>query len=189
MISALPQRRRTRRLVRGALACAALLWVSCAAAQTNLATAVKATFLTRFGAYVQWPARTFASASSPLFLCVAGEDPFGEALDKAARSVPVNSHPIVVRRLKTVGPEAGCHIVYIAGSEAQHPAQALAALRGSPALTVTDGGAGAAAGMINFVLREDRVRFEIDDGAATASGLDISSKLLNLAVSVKSGNP
>ena len=39
-------------------------------------------------------------------------------------------------------------------------------------------------GMINFVLENDRVRFEVNHKAAEQAGLKISSKLLNVAKSV-----
>ena len=56
-------------------------------------------------------------------------------------------------------------------------------MRGAPVLTVTDdAGDPAARGMIDFVLRDGRVRFRIDPRAAERSGLVISSKLLSLAV-------
>ena len=37
-------------------------------------------------------------------------------------------------------------------------------------------------GMINFVLENNKIRFQINDQAARGAGLKISSKLLNLAV-------
>jgi len=56
----------------------------------------------------------------------------------------------------------------------------------APVLTVTDSiDALDAKGMINFVVADNRVRFEIDDAAARRSGLVISSKLLSLALSVR----
>jgi hypothetical protein len=39
--------------------------------------------------------------------------------------------------------------------------------------------------MINFVLRDNRVRFTVDDDLAAQFGLGISSKLLNVALAVK----
>ena len=48
---------------------------------------------------------------------------------------------------------------------------------------VTDGAN--APGMINFVLKDNRVRFIVDDDAAAQSGLTISSKLLSVALAVK----
>ena len=56
-------------------------------------------------------------------------------------------------------------------------------------LTVTDAATDPAAkGIINFVIEDDRVRFEIDNSTAAAGGLTISSKLLSLAVHVTGGN-
>jgi hypothetical protein len=52
-----------------------------------------------------------------------------------------------------------------------------------PVLTVTDGQTQpGATGMINFILVQGHVRFEINRNAAVASRLEISSKLLTLAV-------
>jgi hypothetical protein len=61
----------------------------------------------------------------------------------------------------------------------------LAALRGQPALTVTDAAMGPARGMIHFTLQGGRVRFHIDDDMAARSNLAISARLLGLALSVK----
>src|SRR3546814_6650305 len=54
-----------------------------------------------------------------------------------------------------------------------------------PILTVTDRSKGVAGGMIEFVMQGGRVRFQIDERAARASGLRISSKLLGLAIAVE----
>jgi hypothetical protein len=56
-----------------------------------------------------------------------------------------------------------------------------------PVLTATDAIHEAAAkGIVNFVIVNDRVRFEIDNVTAIRDGLAISSKLLSLALSVRS---
>jgi hypothetical protein len=148
--------------------------------------AVKAAFLSKFGAYVDWPSSAFESPTSPINLCIAGDDPFGATLDKVAAEQRVGARPIVVRRLKTVTRNAGCQILYIGGSESQTVAQALDAVRGSGVLTVTDAAKGDAAGIIQLVISDNRVRFNIDEESASADGLSISSKLLGLALSVKS---
>ncbi len=56
-------------------------------------------------------------------------------------------------------------------------------LKGTPVLPVTD--ASDTPGMIDFVLVQGHVRFRADDAAAAEAGLTISSKLLDLATSVK----
>ena len=141
--------------------------------------AVKAAYLTKFGIYVDWPD---ATPGSELNLCVAGEDPFGKTLDSAAAKQQPGNRPIVVRRLKTVTPESGCDIAYF-GNGDPTTLQTIDSLRGSPVLTVSDnGGKGA---IVNFVLKDNRVRFEIDETAATENNLVLSSKLLSLALNVK----
>jgi hypothetical protein len=155
-----------------------------AADEPSLETAVKATFLSKFGAYVDWPSAAFDSPAAPLTVCVAGDDPFGPALDKAVAGQHVGDRPVEVKRVKTVTPHLGCQILYLGANPAQTPAQALQVVHGESVLTVTDGAKGDAVGIVDFVLNDNRVRFDIDDRTASASGLQISSKLLSLALSV-----
>ncbi len=148
--------------------------------------ALKAAFLTKFGLYVEWPASAFSSSTSPVYLCVVGQDPFGKSLEKTLAGGHINGRNVSIRRLKTIDRNSGCHILYIAASEAQRGAQIIEALRGSNVLIVSDThGSGSGVGIIDFVIVENRVRFNIDDNAAAENGLVISSKLLSLALSVK----
>jgi hypothetical protein len=52
-------------------------------------------------------------------------------------------------------------------------------------LTVTESEASDRRGMVNFVLQDNRIRFEIDDAAAAQNGVEISAKVLKLALSVR----
>ncbi len=159
---------------------------SAAAADESLEYAVKAAYLYKFGDFVTWPAATFDTAESPIDLCLTGQDPFRDLADKVLDGQRIGGHPIMVRRLSIVTPDSGCQILFVGGSDEQSVAAAIAAVRGSPVLTVTDSTLGSSAtGVIHFVVKDDRVRFEIDDQAAALNGLSISSKLLSLATSVK----
>jgi hypothetical protein len=171
------------------LAALAALAAACAAPGATLAAApslegaVKAAFLTKFGAFVTWPGGG-GGGGEPLNLCVVGDDPFGTALDQAAQRQ--QGYPIAVRRMPVVERGADCDILYAAGSERQSAAQALQAVEGTPVLTVTDAArSGGARGIIHFVVFEDRVRFQVDTSRAGRGGISISSKLLSLALSVK----
>jgi hypothetical protein len=70
-----------------------------------------------------------------------------------------------------------CHVAYVGGDTRADR------LRSAGTLVVTDGAA--TAGIIHFVVRDNRVRFTVDDEAAAQSGLAISSRLLNVALAVK----
>lgn len=159
-----------------------------ALAQVNpLELAVKATYLYKFAPFVGWPQAIFTRPDQPVVLCVVGEDPFGATLDEAVAGQRIGERPITLRRLARADRQSGCHIMYMAGSAAQPVAAALDAVRGTPVLTFTDEARGSPAkGIIHFVVRDDRVRFEIDEYAAAENGITISSKVLNLAISVRS---
>ena len=45
--------------------------------------------------------------------------------------------------------------------------------------------AGGPAGIVNFLIKDDRVRFDIDDEMAARNGIYINASLLGLAVNVK----
>jgi hypothetical protein len=162
------------------LAAGMLLASSAGAVAEPLEYAVKATYLYKFGFFVQWPAEAFA-ATNTVNLCVLGDDPFGGTLDTAVKGQRIADRPIAVKRMKTITNGSGCHILYITGDSTQ----ALEAVKGRSVLTVTDGHKTTAPGIINFVIKDNRVRFSIDDAAAAQNNLTISSKLLSLAVSVK----
>ena len=168
------------------LLCFLLLAPVAAAQSDSVEAAVKATYLYKFAPFVDWPTGTFPSTTSPVTLCVIGDDPFGSVLDRAVAGQTVGQRPIEIRRRRTAERNSGCHIMYIAGSAVQSVAEALAVVRGTPVLTVTNSVREARVkGIIHFVLAENRVRFEIDDYAAAESRLAISSKVLALAVSVR----
>lgn len=147
-------------------------------------SALKATYLYKFAPFVAWPASAFSSPSSPFHLCVLGDDPFSVILEQAVRGQYVDEHPMMVRRIRTVE-STGCHILYLGEGAGRPVADALRNLRGAPILTVCDQTLGVRGAIIQFVVRNGRVRFDIDADAAAASGVTISSKLLSLATSAR----
>jgi hypothetical protein len=151
-------------------------------AQVPLEQAVKANFLYKFAPFVEWPDNAFAPGN-PFMICVIGEDDFGRALDQAVRGQSVNGRPIAVKRISTVAALPPCNILYL-GRTGRSTDDILRAAAAYPILTVTDRKQNSGGGMIDFVLRSGRVRFTIDAAAARARGLQISSKLLGLALSV-----
>jgi hypothetical protein len=156
-----------------------------AAAGTSLESAVKAAYLLKFAPFIEWPPRAFPGPASPFSICVLGPDPFGAALDQAVAGQRVGDHPVIIRRLSgPVGP-MDCQVLYAGRAPERKLQDALDGMRGQPVLTVTEQGQRGPGGVIRFVLQNGRVRFAIDEMAAQASGLTISSKLLSLASTVR----
>jgi hypothetical protein len=160
------------------------LLLSMSAAAQDVGTAIKATYLYKFPPYIEWPDDTLGHAAQ-FPICLVGADPFGPLLDRAVGGQQIAGRPIVIRRLAAFDAGAGCLIVFAAGPVHD----ILAAAQGSPVLTVTDVGQDAPdKGMINIVIVDNRVRFEIDDKAAARAGFTISSKLLSLALNIQPRN-
>ncbi len=146
---------------------------------------IKAAFLYNFAKFVDWPVDKFADPQAPVVLGIVGDDPFGAALDAMVLGKSVNGRAFQVKRLKP-GPDLrSCHIVFVPASGKKHLPEILASLRGSSVLTVgeTDWFV-RSGGAVNFLLEDNKVRFEINVDAVARARLKISSKLLALARSV-----
>jgi len=143
---------------------------------------VKAAFLYNFAKFVEWPPSSFSDASAPLRICVLGQDPFGEELGNITREKTVNGRKLEVDQVVDVQQARTCQILFIASSEKAQLKRIFESLRGTDALTVGDTkGFVEQGGMINFVLDNNRVQFEVNRTAAEQGGLKVSSKLLSVA--------
>ena len=154
------------------------------AGSVPLEDAVKGTFLYKFAPFVTWPESAFAGPNAPLTICIFANQGLADSLQSAVAGQRDGAHPIVVRAVREATPD--CQILYVPGPNGRLAALAVAGMKGRPVLTVTDGPADAPGhGVIGFVTDHGHVRFDIDNAAAAASGLIISSKLLALARVVK----
>jgi hypothetical protein len=146
---------------------------------------VKTAFLYNFSRFVTWPEATMQDRTE-FTLCVIGTDPFGTELDNLAGKA-VQKQTLVIRRLSSLAMLDDCQLLYI--GENTEPTEVLLLLREQPVLTVSDAaGFIEEGGIIQFMLIQNKVRFRINAGAANHAGLNISSKLLSLAISVTGGN-
>jgi hypothetical protein len=144
---------------------------------------VKAAFLYKFGAFVQWPN---ASSTDTFAICVLGHDPFGPVLDSTLNGESVGGKKLVAVRITEPQQAAQCSILYVSSSEESRLRAVLAALNKLPVLTISDIPRFAdRGGMIQFVLENGRVRFAVNVASAEKSGLTLSSQLLKVASSVK----
>lgn len=155
------------------------------AQDAELANAIKATFLVRFGSFATWPPHAFESAGAPFTICVSGPQAFADLVEDAAAGERIANRPVAVRRIDAVSPALGCHVAFLGGVAGQSVHAGLSALRGTPTLTVTDEAYGPARGAVHFTLAANRVRFHIDRGAAESNQLNLSSRLLAIAISVR----
>lgn len=145
---------------------------------------IKAGFIYNFTKFIEWPNETFPDAKKAMTLCVVGADPFGNALgaldDKTAQNRKLEiKYTGRSKDLKT------CNILFISASERENLSQVLEMLKGSATLTIGDTRGYAQQGvMINFIMDQNKIRFEINTESARRAKLTISSKLLKLAKAI-----
>ncbi len=146
---------------------------------------IEAIYLFNFSRFIQWPAHA-AAGTSDFPVCILGEDPFGTFLDETLAGETVAGKKIIAKRISTSQDALGCRIVFVSTSEQDHLKELFEVLDHKSVLTVSDIPEFAdQGGMIEFVVRKNKVRFEINLTSATDAGLTLSSDLLKVAVSVR----
>ncbi len=146
---------------------------------------VEAAYLFDFGKFIAWPG---ARSDAPFLICVLGQDPFGQVLDHTVSGEKLSGRQVQDRRITRPQDATGCSILYISSSETARLSKILSTVQGAPVLTVSDiPDFVQQGGMIQFVLREGRVRFQVNLEPAQSNGLSMSSELLKVAVEVRRG--
>jgi hypothetical protein len=188
-----------KRRLRAALAILPILlvsaWLNAQNAPGSSEYLIKAGFIYNFANLVQWPSTSFAQPDSPIVIVILGEDHFGTTLDRALEGKKVNARPFVIKRARsvselqrTLGPQKECQILYVSTSEMPHLGEAIQVLRGAPVLTIGETpGFARSGGIINLILEDNKVRFEVNVQAAKDADLNISSRLLALARIIPEG--
>lgn len=184
--------RSARFLLRAGASIVALASICAAVCAKDEPTAyqIEAVYLLNFSKFVQWhmgtPADKPADRNQPFEICVLGEDPFGPSLDATLSGESIHGASLVARRIATPQEITGCQILFISGSEDSHLKDVLAVLDRTGVLTVSDiPHFSERGGMIQFVLTEGKVRFEVNVTNAENAGLTLSSDLLEVAVAVR----
>jgi hypothetical protein len=157
---------------------------------------VKAAFLYNFIMFVDWPQGKITDSNEPLVISIIGKDPFEGAFEPIKDKL-VNGREVVIKRFegleelkksetklnRAVEDIRKGHLLFICRSEEKVVSQIVNLVKDSNVLTVGDmpkfletGG-----GIINFVMEEEKVRFEINAVTASQAGLQIRSQLLRLA--------
>lgn len=160
---------------------------------------IKAAFLYNFIMFVDWPKEKIDDGNEPITIAIIGKDPFKEAFeplkDKKAKGRNVlikringieelekfdqenkyEQHPQIETIRKS-------HLLFVCASEKKYIAKIIDLVKDHNILTVSETeGFLEAGGIINFLMQDNKVCFEINLSAAKHAKLQIRSKLLRLA--------
>ncbi|MBJ7312220.1 YfiR family protein [Rugamonas sp. CCM 8940] len=147
---------------------------------------IKAAYILNFTRYASWPAASFADPRAPLVVCLLGQ---GSAeIGRELHSRAAGARPLELRTISRGEEAAACHALYISAAEKPRQAALLARLRDQAVLTIGDSaGFLNDGGMINLLLVDGSIRFEVNLTAAKHSGMGLNPRVLGLAERVVGG--
>lgn len=143
---------------------------------------VKAVFIYNFTKYMNW---LDSEPSATFNIAVIGESEITEPLRLIAEKRHVDQRDIQVKRCERADQMNRCHILFIPESKKGQLNSIIDKIRYQNTLVISEiEGALSSGVMINFLLLENRIKFEINLGAMKKSGFQPSSELLKLAVRI-----
>jgi hypothetical protein len=149
---------------------------------------VQATYLYKFIDYVEWPASEVPKPMTHITIGVIDADEVAAALNTLIAAHPNEVRKMTVKILKTNETLADIQILFIGHGNNAQIRDLLAGTRDLPMLTITAfDGALEFGSIINFIIIDGHIKFEISVNQATRNGLKISSRLLALAQKIDTG--
>jgi hypothetical protein len=147
---------------------------------------LKASFVLNFARFTEWPLEVSGSPADALVIGVLGTEAVAQEIEEVLRGEVIDHRRLAVKRLRPGQPGTGCQALFVSRQAKEDVPGLLRSLKGVPVLTISEvDGFCQRGGMLNFYLKDNKVRFEANPGAAAAAGLRISSKMLHLAEIVK----
>jgi hypothetical protein len=139
-------------------------------------------FIYNFTKYIQWPAQ---QQSGDFVIGVLGSSAISAELEKMAVNKMVGSQKIVVKKFKSAAEATDCHILFLPNTGNHNFDDLQRKFKGKPTLLITEKPGLAEKGSgINFIIQDNKWKFELNEAATQSSGLKVSKELSKLAIMV-----
>lgn len=146
---------------------------------------VEAAYLFKFTDFVSWPEHSFSADDSPIVVTVVADEALARELELAAAGKQVQGRALRVHRQVPGELLPASHVLFIGAGARGHAADLLREVQGRPVLTVSnDPDVHTHGTMVNFVVVDDRVRFDVALRRAQEAGVHISALMLTAARAV-----
>ena len=144
---------------------------------------LKLAFLVNFARFISWPESSFGD--NRISLCVLGDNPFGSALP-GVEGKRVGEHQLATRVIGKPGEAGGCHLLFVPEERLAEFQRQNGRFANTPLVTVSDApGFVEMGGGIEFVVKDGKLGFVINNGGLKAREIKVGSSLLNLAAAVR----
>jgi YfiR/HmsC-like len=144
---------------------------------------ILAGFLYNFSKYVQWPAGTFADDKSPFILCIVDQDSFVLIVEETLNGKKVEGRRVIIQSRKPTDDLNSCNLLYIGTREQEGVGEVVKSITGKGVLTVgwLDKTSNSKV-VINLIKYKNKFKYLVNTDKADQENLQISSRLLQLAV-------
>jgi hypothetical protein len=137
-------------------------------------------FIYSFTRYVIWPD---GSDQGDFEIVVLGESPMYEALLELAQAKKVGERAIKITKVQNVSEIKSCNILFVPSGKSSQLAEVVAKVNTQPTLIITEEqGLGAKGSDINFITKEGKLVFELNQAAASKHNLKVSNQLVSMAI-------
>ncbi len=144
---------------------------------------MQAAFMYNFTMLVNWPE---SYKSGDFIIAVLGSSPINKELEEMAKQKKAGSQTIVIKKIGSAGEIGNAQMVYVPNSAKLKIADVVSKTSSGATLVVTESDGAAKEGSnINFLLVDEKLRFELNEAKATAKGLKLAANLVKLGIPVK----
>jgi hypothetical protein len=153
---------------------------SCAYSQMGIPKA-QAMFIFNFSRLIEWPA---SYRNGPFIIGVLGTSTVADELEIYTKGKKVGTQDIQILRFKSPQEISSCHILFVPFARSKQLGEISITLQGKSTLIITEkNGALNEGSAINFVILENKLKFEMKAENASKLGIKVSSKLEEMALS------
>lgn len=139
----------------------------------------QAMFIYNFSRLIEWPA---SYKTGPFVIGVMGASPALTELEAYTLNKTVGAQAIMVKKFNTPAEIANCHILFVPFAKAKSLPEIVTTLGSKSTLLISEkSGAINEGAAINFLIVGDKLKFEIKPSTASAKGINLSSKLNEMA--------
>jgi hypothetical protein len=144
---------------------------------------IKAVYIYNFTRYFEWPSNM---REGNFIICTVGTNTgITNELNKLAAQKMVGNQKIEIKSATTISDAGKANMIFLLGENSSLLKDAMNQYKGKGTLVITEKTGMAKAGsVINFIIQENKQKFELNTASAQKTGLKVSSNLKDLAVQV-----
>jgi hypothetical protein len=137
-------------------------------------------FIFSFARYVIWPE---GYNQGDFEILVMGDSPIVGALEEMAKAKKVGERTIKVTKITNPSEIRKCNILFIPSSKSSQLNDVMSKVSNQSILVITEEpGLGAKGSVINFIMKEGKLAFELNQSAVAKQNFKIANELSRLAI-------